>query len=92
LDALSEAFLTGSRPPNVPENWVGAPTVSSPGFRWDDPHNPGNSLRFFRANPNDPNPSHREDFVIVVRDGRVLDKDGNVIDDEGVTWEALQHT
>lgn len=91
-DALMQALISGERPPNVPDHWVGTPTRSATGFRWDDPNNPNNSVRIFQGDPNDTNPSHRAPFVIVIRDGDVLDQTGNVITDEAVTAEALQHT
>jgi hypothetical protein len=85
-------IMSGKRPPLIPENWIGMPTTSAKGFRWDDPNNPGNSVRFFDGVPHDPNPSHRESFVIVISDGKVLNADGNVVTDEAAIAEALQHT
>lgn len=92
MHRMLDGILAGERPPNVPEHWIGMPTISSRGYRWDDPESPGNSLRFFPGNPNDPNPLHRIPFVIVVRDGRVRDVNGDIIEDESVVSEALGHT
>src|SRR5436190_862081 len=60
-----EALLTGkTRPPQVPADWIGSPTKSAPGWRWDDPQNAGNSVRIFRGNPADPDPAKRKDHVV----------------------------
>ena len=73
-------MLSGkARPPQIPVDWIGSSTRSAPGWRWDDPSNPGNSVRLFRGDPNDPDPWRREPFVVVVRDGRVVGRDGQPV-------------
>ncbi len=91
MDSSQSDALNGVRPRQIPENWVGTPTRSSSGWRWDDPTNPGNSVRILRGVANDPDPAHRENFVIVVRDGQVLGRDGNPVTDADVIAEALAH-
>src|SRR5579872_2926453 len=86
--SVFKSILDGERPPSVPEDWVRSPTTTSPGWRWDDPDNAKNSVRFFRGDSRDSNLSHQQPFVIVVRDGHVLDEHGNIIDDEAVLSEA----
>lgn len=81
----------GDRPFNVPSHWVRSPTTSSEGFRWDDPDNPGNSVRIFHGDPTDEDPAHRGPFVIVVSDGRVLDRNGDPLADRTAVVEALRH-
>jgi hypothetical protein len=76
-DQETEAWLTGkSRPSQVPADWIGSATKSAPGWRWDDPKNPGNSVRIFRGNPNDPDPTKRRPYVVVVRNGQVIGRNG----------------
>lgn len=75
-------MLTGKvRPANIPPDWIGSPTRSSPGWRWDDPKDSGNSVRFFQGNPDDDDPAHRKAFVIVVAGGRVIGRDGHPVED-----------
>lgn len=75
-----ELVLTGQvRPPTVPAHWVGSPTRSAPGWRWDDPANEGNSVRIFRADPGNADVSKRVPYVIVVSNGQVLGNDGQPI-------------
>lgn len=73
----NEAIFNGQvRPDKVPSDWIGSPTRSAPGYRWDDP-NGNNSVRFFRGDPNDPDPSKRDAFVVVVRDDVALNRNGD---------------
>ncbi len=74
----ADDIFSGTRPDKIPSDWIGSPTRSADGFRWDDP-NGKNSVRFFRGNANDPDPSKREPFVVVVSDGEVLGRDGNPV-------------
>jgi hypothetical protein len=64
------------RPRQIPANWIGSPTKSAPGWRWDDPENSDNSVRIYQGNPNDPDPSKREPYVVVVSGGVVIGRDG----------------
>jgi hypothetical protein len=92
IQRVLDGVLSGERPPGVPHNWIRTPTQTGVGFRWDDPDNPGNSVRFFRGDPTDPNPSHHQAFVIELRDGQVVDEQGLVVNDEAVVAHALKHT
>jgi hypothetical protein len=86
-----EDLLTGrKRPQGMPETWIGSPTTSSRGWRWDDPDNPGDSVRIFAAIPDDPEPWHRVPFVVDVSNGRCRDKNGNAIEDETVSEQTLR--
>ena len=78
------------RPKGMPESWLGSPTTSSSGWRWDDPDKPNDSVRIFRGMPNDPDPMHRKCFVIDVKDGRVCDAYGDPIQDEAVQAATLR--
>jgi hypothetical protein len=91
IAAVMEGIYRGERPPGIPDNWVGSKTKEPGGFRWDDPQDAGNSVRFLRGNPDDPNPAHREPFVIDVRGGKVRDVNGDAIEDEADAAEALTH-
>jgi hypothetical protein len=89
--ATFERWLSGERPPNIPEHWVGSPTRTSEGYRWDDPADAGNSMRMFRGDPGDSDPAHREPFVIMVRGGQVLDVNAEPINDPEIVAHALTH-
>ena len=88
---IDTIFNGRKRPKQIPENWIGSPTKSSPGWRWDDPTNSGNSVRLLRGVAEDTNPAHRGDFVIVVSDGKVLDTNGQPVSDPAIVGEALGH-
>lgn len=72
----------------------------SPGFRWEDPQDPGNGIRIDKGNPGAEYPSQRVDHVVVRRGGRILGQDGAPIQgalkahpeghiplDEWMTWK-----
>jgi hypothetical protein len=72
-----EKLISGEeRPHQIPENWVGRPTESAKGWRWDDPNDAGNSVRIFAGDPNSPSPSKRQAYVIVISGGTVIGRDG----------------
>ncbi|HTO33302.1 MAG TPA: hypothetical protein VL202_19320 [Pararhizobium sp.] len=72
-----EALFTGKeRPRQIPTDWIGSPTRSAPGWRWDNPANTGNSVRIFRGDPNHSDPSMRQPFVVVVKNGVTIGADG----------------
>ncbi|QWW67928.1 hypothetical protein [Rhizobium sp. WYJ-E13] len=77
---MDDDILSGKvRPPQIPSHWVGKPTSSSRGWRWDDPDNSGNGVRFFAGDPDDPVPSKRNTYVVVVSGGVAMGADGNPI-------------
>ncbi|MGL4489138.1 MAG: hypothetical protein ACRCU5_06810 [Rhizobiaceae bacterium] len=73
-----DAILEGQRPDSIPADWVGSPTQSAPGFRWDDPKGQ-NSVRFFKGDPNDTDATKRQPYVIVISDGKLMGRDGKPI-------------
>lgn len=61
-------LFTGKvRPPNVPDNWVGAALPQSQGWAWTDPENHGDCVRIYAGD---------EPFIIVTKDGMVIGGDG----------------
>jgi hypothetical protein len=75
-----EKIITGEeRPLQIPENWLGRPTESAPGWRWDDPNDAGNSVRIFAGDPTTQSPSEREPYVVVVSGGKTIGRDGTHI-------------
>jgi RHS repeat-associated protein len=68
----------------VPDSWgEGDPTQKDkkgkPGWRWEDPNDPGNGVRIDKGDPNSPQPSQRVDHVVVRSRGKVLGRDGQPI-------------
>jgi hypothetical protein len=76
-------ILKGARPDNIPNEWVGSPTKSAKGYRWDDP-NGQNSVRFFKGDPNDPDTSKHNPYVIVISNGMLVGRDGKGVPSENV--------
>lgn len=91
IDEALAAVFRGERPLGIPDNWVRSNTKAPGGFRWDDPANPGNSVRLFRGNPDDPNPSLRVPFVVEIQNGLVLDAQGIPTEDARIVAESLRH-
>lgn len=61
----------------IPHSWgAGQATNSGIGVRFQDPSNPGNSVRIDMGRPNSPLPSQQVDHVVVNRDGRIIDRSG----------------
>jgi hypothetical protein len=50
------------------------------GWRWSDPNDVGNGVRWDKGNPNSSWPSQQEDQVRVTSGGKVIGPDGNPID------------
>jgi hypothetical protein len=64
----------------LPDGWgSGAPNKKGVGTRWQDPANPGNGVRVDRGDPDASLPSQRVDHVVVRRNGRILDRNGDEI-------------
>jgi len=73
-------IVTGKiRPEKIPADWIGSPTKSAIGWRYDDPNNAGNSVRIYQGDPNDPEPSKREPYVVVISNGKVIGRDGKPV-------------
>ncbi|MET7339552.1 RHS repeat-associated core domain-containing protein [Nonomuraea sp. NPDC005650] len=63
----------------IPESWMGKANKKGIGTRWEDPKNPGNGVRIDKGNPKNPQPSQRQDHVVVRRNGKVIGRDGKPI-------------
>lgn len=72
-----EDVLSGQvRPRLIPEHWLGEPLPDGRGWRWLDPEDRGNSVRFYRGDPGAENPVDREAYVVVTVEGEYLNRDG----------------
>ena len=61
-------ILDGSvRPDKIPDDWIGEPLPNSEGWRWFDPNNRGNSVRFYGG---------EEPYVVVTANGQIVGRDG----------------
>jgi hypothetical protein len=70
------------RPPGMPSNWVESPTRTGggspdPGFRWRDPQNGNNNVRWMPGNRGSQNPAERNPYYKQQWDGRNVDSNGN---------------
>jgi hypothetical protein len=66
----------------LPDGWgSGKPNQKGVGTRWEDPANPGDGVRVDEGDPNASMPSQRVDHVVVRRNGRIVDENGEVIKD-----------
>ena len=73
----SEDWYTGnSRPPQIPDDWEGEPLPDGRGWRWFNPANRGDSVRLYRGDPDSEFPHKREPYVIVTRNGQLIDHKG----------------
>lgn len=72
----SNVLLGLSRPRNIPPNWIGEPLPNNEGWRWSDPKNRGNAVRIHRGSPNAANPIDRNMYVVITKDGQLLDASG----------------
>ena len=72
-----EKLFSGEvRPPNVPPHWVGESLPLGQGWCWSNPQNRGDSVRLFRGDPEDPQPSKQRPYVLVTVNGILLGHDG----------------
>jgi hypothetical protein len=80
-----EDFFTGStRPPNIPQDWQGRPLKANKGWLWYDPVNEGNQVFLYRSDPDSPDLSTRTPYVIVIKDGLRIDRNGNTIPNSSI--------
>jgi hypothetical protein len=65
-----EGILSGAvRPPQIPEHWRGEALPGGAGWRWLDPADRGNSVRFFCGEGAGP-------YVLITVAGVVIGRDG----------------
>jgi len=66
------------RPANIPKDWLKS-SIKKDGVQYTDPKDPGNYVRIERADPRSSQPGQRYDYVRWQKNGRALDKNGNVV-------------
>ncbi|MFW0777116.1 MAG: phage minor head protein [Rickettsiales bacterium] len=82
LEEIERERLAGlfKRPENVPEDWVKRPTKKGDGVIYEQPGSKGATyIKIQKGNPNSSNPGQRVDNVRWTKDGKSLDKNGNVV-------------
>ena len=68
------------RPEGVPKDWVAKPTEKGDGVVYEKPGSKGGTyVKVQKGNPNSSNSGQRYDNVRVTKDGKSLDKNGNVV-------------
>jgi hypothetical protein len=67
------------RPKGVPENWTARESDTGGGTKFTDPANQHNSVRVMPGDPNSPYPNSQGPYVRVLRNGKYLDNNGNVV-------------
>jgi hypothetical protein len=78
-----DEILKGAQPDKIPDEWVGSPTRSAKGYRLDDP-NGQNTVRFFKGDAKDPDPSKHNPYVIVISNGMLVGPEGKRVPSENV--------
>jgi hypothetical protein len=71
--------LSSYRPPNVPSDWLMRPSKGPGGVRYMDPNNPHNSVRVMPGDVTEPHPNSQRPYVRWIRNGKSLDKNGEVV-------------
>jgi hypothetical protein len=72
----ASVLLGLTRPRSIPPNWIGEPLPNNEGWRWSDPKNRGNAVRIHRRSPTASNAIDRDTYVVVTRDGQLMDASG----------------
>ncbi len=70
---------TFSRPKGIPENFRVQLSDKGGGIRYIDPCNPHNEIRVMPGKPHSPLPYQQKPYVVQKRDGKALDRYGNLI-------------
>jgi len=79
--SADEAGVSKGVQEKIPPEWgEGQPNRKKEGWRWEDPNDPGNRVRWDKGNPDSPWPSQQEDHVRVDKRGKVIGPDGKPID------------
>jgi len=76
---MDEPWNGGPPPPPIPPDWRGRPLRGGDGWCWEDPENPGNSVRFYKGDPASQCPSKRSPYVVVCSEGGLVGRDGEPI-------------
>ena len=71
-----DIFSGKARPPQVPPDWRGEPLPGNAGWRWYDPANRLDSVRLYRGGPKSADPSKREPYVVITKNGELIGRDG----------------
>lgn len=67
------------RPKGVPKEWIQKPSKNGEGTKYVDPKNSGTYVRIQKAAPKAQYPHQRIDYVRWQKNGRSLDKNGNIV-------------
>ena len=73
---------TRIRPEGLPENWRISGTDGVGGTKYYDPSNIHNNVRVMQGDPNSPFPNSWNPYVRWQKNGRALDKNGNVVNNK----------
>ena len=77
---LKEAGLpTFSRPTGIPEDYL-VQISNKGGMKYVHPQNAHTSVRVMPGKPHSPNPIQQKPYVVQMKDGKIFDKNGNVVD------------
>jgi hypothetical protein len=72
-----EQVFNGSvRPPQIPPDWKGESLPGNAGWHWYNPKNRLDSVRLYRGDPKDKDPSKREPYVVITKNGELIGRDG----------------
>jgi hypothetical protein len=72
-----EGIFNGKvRPPLIPPDWKGEPLPDKGGWRWYSPTNRLDSVRIYRGDSKSSDPSKRLPYVVVTRNGELIDRFG----------------
>jgi hypothetical protein len=71
---------TFPRPEGIPENWRVEFSDGGCGIKYRHPENNHIQVRVMPGKPHSPNPCQQKPYVIQMKDGKALDKYGNLVD------------
>lgn len=84
-DVLHQAGIpTFPRPAGIPEDFRIKLSKKTGGMKYVHSNHTHESIRVMPGKPHSPNPAQQKPYVIHMRDGKALDKFGNVVDCESV--------
>ncbi len=76
---------TFPRPQGIPENFLVQITKKGVGMKYVHPTNTKTSVRIMPGKPHSSNLHQKKPYVVQVKDGMYLDKDGNIVNSEAPT-------